>query len=585
MSTGSTSSPGREISSSAAPRTSCERITPLFPRAPSRAARATESTIWSRPISSIVCSPSSRASRSSSSRHACSVSAMLSPVSPSATGKTLRSLISARRDSRCASAPSTTARKRTRLGSGSDGTARAASAPGLQRLRDLAGLQAARADVDPARRLADHDADLLEVRVQPPLGRHHRVAAAVAEGGALPAAVTDLGHEEAGVYCPTCSGSVRAMPATEQRVSLPPRYRVVRHIASGGMASVWAAEDELLGRLVAVKLLSHAYDADERARKRFLREARAAAPLGDCRHVVTVYDIGEHDDRAYMVMEHFSGGTVAQRLRKGRRIPRPLALRWLRETAIALDCAHEHDVVHRDVKPANLLLDEHGRLAVGDFGIATVASEASVTQTGTVLGTAAYISPEQARGAPATAASDRYALAVVAFELLTGARPFPVDHPAAQARAHVQARIPDATEVAPDLPPAVDAVLRDGLAKDPDARPATAEELVDRLEDALGDEATAVAPPPPATTRRFEVPPAAERRAAAPAATGPRRPATPASSTTAGSPSSSRATTPPRCRCSRARSRASARRGAPASSTTPSRSSTSRPPCARPATR
>src|ERR671932_280148 len=466
MSTGSTSSPGREMSSSAAPRTSCERITPLFPRAPSRAARATESTIWSRPISSSVCSPSSRASRSTSSRQARSVSAMLSPVSPSATGKTLRSLISARRDSRCASAPSTTARKRTRLASGS-GTAG-------------------------ARRLADHDADLLEVRVEPPLGRHHRVAAAVSEGGALPAAVTDLGHEEAGVYCPTCSGSVRTMPATEQRVSLPPRYRVVRHIASGGMASVWAAEDELLGRLVAVKLLSPAYDADERAHKRFLREARAAARLGDCRHVVTVYDIGEHDDRAYMVMEYFAGGTVAERLRKGRPIPRPLAVRWLRETAIALDCAHEHDVVHRDVKPANLLLDEHGRLAVGDFGIATVATEASVTQTGTVLGTAAYISPEQARGAPATAASDRYALAVVAFELLTGARPFPVDHPAAQARAHVEARVPDATEVAPDLPPAVDAVLRDGLAKEPDARPATAEELVDRLEDALGDEETAV---------------------------------------------------------------------------------------------
>src|SRR3954469_21392499 len=219
---------------------------------------------------------------------------------------------------------------------------------------------------------------------------------------------------EPGVYRPTCPGSVLTMPATEQRVSLPPRYRVVRHIANGGMASVWAAEDELLGRLVAVKLLSRAYDGDERARKRFLREARAAAKLGDCRHVVTVYDIGEHDDRAFMVMEHFAGGTRADRLKAHTPIPRPLALRWLRETAIALDCAHEHDVVHRDVKPANLLLDEHGRLAVGDFGIATVAGEASVTQAGEVLGPAAYISPEQARGLPATAASDRYALAVVA---------------------------------------------------------------------------------------------------------------------------------------------------------------------------
>jgi tetratricopeptide (TPR) repeat protein len=310
------------------------------------------------------------------------------------------------------------------------------------------------------------------------------------------------------VYCPTASGSVRTMPATEQRVALPPRYRVVRHIANGGMAAVWAAEDELLGRLVAVKVLSRAYDSDERARRRFLREARAAARLGDCRHVVTVYDIGEHEDRAFIVMEHFSGGTVADRLRRGRRIPRPLAVRWLRETAVALDCAHEHDVVHRDVKPANLLLDKHSRLAVGDFGIATVASEASVTQTGQVLGTAAYISPEQARGLPATAASDRYALAVVAFELLTGARPFNVDHPAAQARAHVQATVPAASDVTADLPPGVDAALRAGLAKDPEARPATAEELVDRLEAALGPDATAVTAPT-ATTHRFDRPPAA----------------------------------------------------------------------------
>ena len=315
------------------------------------------------------------------------------------------------------------------------------------------------------------------------------------------------------------------MPATEQRVSLPPRYRVLRHIANGGMASVWAAEDELLGRLVAVKMLSRAYDADERARKRFLREARAAARLGDCRHVVTVYDIGEHDDRAFIVMEHFAGGTVADRLRRGaRRIPRPLALRWLRETAIALDCAHEHDVVHRDVKPANLLLDQQDRLAVGDFGIATVASEASVTQTGQVLGTAAYIAPEQARGQPATAASDRYALAVVAFELLTGARPFNGDHPAAQARAHVQATVPAASEVGDDLPAAVDAALRAGLAKDPDARPATAEDLVDRIEDALDDDgttATAVAPPT-ATTRASSTPRRPPRRPVRRVPAGPR---------------------------------------------------------------
>jgi serine/threonine-protein kinase len=289
------------------------------------------------------------------------------------------------------------------------------------------------------------------------------------------------------------------MPVSEHRIALPARYRVLRHIANGGMASVWAAEDELLGRLVAVKVLSPAYAQDERANRRFLREARAGARLSDCRHVVTVYDIGEHDGRPFMVMEHVAGGTVADRLKSGRAIPRALALRWLREAAEALDCAHRHDVVHRDVKPANLLIDEHGRLAVGDFGIATVATEASVTQTGQVLGTAAYISPEQARGEQATAASDRYSLACVAFELLTGQRPYGGEQPAMQARAHVEASVPSASAIA-DLPVAVDDVMRVALAKDPARRPATANELLDALEDALDSEDFEPAGAPTAVT-------------------------------------------------------------------------------------
>ena len=301
------------------------------------------------------------------------------------------------------------------------------------------------------------------------------------------------------------------MPVREHRIALPSRYRVVRHIADGGMASVWAAQDELLGRIVAVKVLSPAYAADERANRRFLREARAGARLSECRNVVTVYDIDEHDGRPFMVMEHFAGGSVADRLRSGRTIPRPVALRWLREAADALDCAHRHDVVHRDVKPANLLLDERGRLAVGDFGIATVATEASITQTGQVLGTAAYISPEQARGEAATAASDRYALAVVAFELLTGRKPFDAHHPTAQARAHVEAAVPSASAAATGLPGAVDRVLRFGMAKEPDRRPSTATDFLDRLEEAL--EVADVPPPEPPTIVAAAIPtPAAPRR-------------------------------------------------------------------------
>lgn len=308
------------------------------------------------------------------------------------------------------------------------------------------------------------------------------------------------------------------MPVSEHRIALPARYRLIRHIANGGMASVWAAQDELLGRLVAVKVLAPAYAEESRANRRFLREARAGARLSECRHVVTVYDIGEHDARAFMVMEHFAGGTVADRLRSDRAIPRVVALRWLREAAEALDCAHRHEVVHRDVKPANLLIDESGRLAVGDFGIATVATEASVTQTGQVLGTAAYISPEQARGERATAASDRYALAVVAFELLTGRRPFTGDHPAAQARAHVLETVPAASATGTGLPPAVDAVLRAGMAKDPAQRPQTAADFLDALEDALesdDDAPTAVVAPraPAAASPPVARSPSAERPA------------------------------------------------------------------------
>ena len=175
-------------------------------------------------------------------------------------------------------------------------------------------------------------------------------------------------------------------------------------------------------------MLAAQFAADPDARARFQREARTAAQVSDQTHVMTIYDIGEHGDDAFIVMEHFAGGTVADRLRAardaGERIPRETALRWLREAAAGLDVAHAAGIVHRDVKPANLLLDANDRLAVGDFGIARLADDTQMTMTGQVLGTAAYISPEQALGRPAGPASDRYALAVVAHELLTGSRPF-----------------------------------------------------------------------------------------------------------------------------------------------------------------
>src|ERR671929_992882 len=243
-------------------------------------------------------------------------------------------------------------------------------------------------------------------------------------------------------------------PVSPARISLPARYRVVRHLASGGMAAVWEAHDELLDRDVAVKILAPHLGQDERGRRRFQREARAAAGLSSHPHVVTIYDVGEHDGRAFMVMELMRGGTVGERLKAGRAIADDTALRWLHEAAGALDAAHEAGVVHRDIKPGNLLLDEHDRLAIADFGIARVAMEDQLTATGQVLGTAAYLSPEQALGKAATPASDRYALAVVAYELLTGSKPFPAEHPAAQARAHVEDPPPLASALATELPAA-----------------------------------------------------------------------------------------------------------------------------------
>jgi len=255
------------------------------------------------------------------------------------------------------------------------------------------------------------------------------------------------------------------------------------------MAGVWEAHDELLDRSVAVKVLAQHLSEDERARKRFEREARAAAGLSSHPNVVTIYDVAEQEGRAFMVMELMRGGSVADVLRRGDAVDTRRALRWLREAAAGLDAAHAAGVVHRDVKPANLLLDERDRLGIGDFGIARLAWEEQVTQTGQVLGTAAYLAPEQAMGEPATAASDRYALSVVAFELLTGQKPFNAEHFAAQARAHVEDDPPRASELNPELSERVDAVIDRGMAKDPDDRWDSAAGFVERLEEA-------VAPPP-----------------------------------------------------------------------------------------
>ncbi len=184
-----------------------------------------------------------------------------------------------------------------------------------------------------------------------------------------------------------------------------------------------------------------------------------------------------------------------------------VSLEWLGQAAAALDAAHANGIVHRDVKPANLLLDNDERVKVADFGVASAADLGSFTEAGTVVGTAGYLAPEQARGERATPASDLYALAVVAFELLTGKRPFERESSTAEAMAHVSAPIPPASDSDPQLPRELDDVLARGLAKEPEHRFATAADFVDSLRDALGRAAgttrvAAIAPVPPARSRR-----------------------------------------------------------------------------------
>ena len=241
----------------------------------------------------------------------------------------------------------------------------------------------------------------------------------------------------------------------------PARYRGAELIATGGMADVYAATDDTLDRLVAIKILNERFAGDPEIRTRFTREARIAARLSTEPNVVTIFDVADVAGQPAIVMEFLPGGTLADRMRAGAHSAgaRP---RLDRAGRRALDAAHAAGVVHRDVKPANLMLGADGEVRVTDFGIARIAGDVSLTSVGTILGTSGDMSPEQAVGGTATAASDRYGLAVVAFELLCGRRPYLAETFAAEAAAHATAPIPAATSFDRSLPPPIDAVLERG---------------------------------------------------------------------------------------------------------------------------
>ena len=251
------------------------------------------------------------------------------------------------------------------------------------------------------------------------------------------------------------------------------RYRLLSRLGSGGHGEVWRARDERLGRDVAVKVLRPELADDEDVQARFRAEARAAGGLRSP-GIAAVFDFAEGDQGAWLVMELVDGVPLSQVLRSAGRLPVDRTLDVVEQAAAALQVAHDGGVVHRDVKPGNLLLRADGRLSVTDFGIASAAGAAPLTRTGQVVGTAAYLAPEQASGRPVTGAADVYALGVVAYECLTGARPFERDGQVAVLLAHISEPPPP---LPPDVPGPVAGLVHRMLAKDPADRPASARDV------------------------------------------------------------------------------------------------------------
>jgi serine/threonine-protein kinase len=264
------------------------------------------------------------------------------------------------------------------------------------------------------------------------------------------------------------------------------RYELEALLGRGGMASVYRARDSILGREVALKVLHAEAARDPELLERFRREARSAANLGH-RHIATMIDRGEHDGVPYIVFEYLGGGNLKQLIRRGE-VPIAKAVDLAIQVALGLEYAHRAGLVHRDVKPQNILLDDSGQAKVIDFGIARAATvHAGLTGTGTVLGTSDYIAPEQAQGRRVEERTDVYSLGVVLYELLTGEVPFPGENFVAVAMRHINEEAPSPAERRKGVSPRLDAAVRWAMAKDPNDRPTTLE-LIDELEQCRTDE-------------------------------------------------------------------------------------------------
>jgi tRNA A-37 threonylcarbamoyl transferase component Bud32 len=266
------------------------------------------------------------------------------------------------------------------------------------------------------------------------------------------------------------------------------RYRLDAQIGSGGMSTVYRAFDAVLERRVAVKLMHAEIAADSDQLERFRREARAVAQLSHP-HVVGVIDAGEDEGHPYIVFEYVEGETLKDRIRRMDRLPVDEAIAYAIEIARALGAAHAQQIVHRDVKPQNVLIDEEGSAKVTDFGIARSLDEEGLTAEGRVLGTTDYVSPEQALGRDVNGQCDIYSLGVVLFEMLTGDVPYHSENPVAVAMKHVREDLPDVQLRRPEVSASLASVLDRMTDKDLDGRYPDAHELVADLEDALAIEA------------------------------------------------------------------------------------------------
>jgi serine/threonine-protein kinase len=265
------------------------------------------------------------------------------------------------------------------------------------------------------------------------------------------------------------------------------RYRILRKLGSGGMANVYLAEDEELGRRVAIKILNDRYANDDLFIERFRREAKSAAGLSHP-NIVSIYDRGEAEGTYYIAMEVIEGRSLKELIMTRGALPIGVAVSYAKQLLEALRFAHRHGIIHRDIKPHNVLVsaDQHvkanePRLKVTDFGIAR-HGPSQMTEAGSIMGTAQYLSPEQARGAPVTAASDLYSAGIVLYEMLTGKVPFTGDSAIEIAMKHVNELPAPPSALRPEIPPELDQIVLRALAKDPADRYQTAEELIEDLE-------------------------------------------------------------------------------------------------------